>query len=163
MIDPVIKNEFRNRLHEQFIAVLSTVNAMGKPESAVLYYWADGPEDEIRLFFATRRDSRKFQNLMERDSVAMLVGTGFEPDSIQIQGRAELLKTIDGAPLLAEFSRMLDAKPNVELLYRGAYLPQNPFGRIEGEEFGVFRVIPDFVRWMRLNPETNKVEDHQVI
>ena len=67
-------------LKEKQLAVVSTVSAEGKPESATVLYFID---DDFNFYFITRRNTRKFGNLQStNNNVAIVVGTELAPVTV---------------------------------------------------------------------------------
>ena len=76
------KQEILKFLKEKELAVVSTVSAASKPESATVIYFID---DELNFYFVTRRNTRKFENLQLNNNVAIVVGTELMPVTVQIE------------------------------------------------------------------------------
>jgi general stress protein 26 len=148
-------------LRSTHLAVLSTVSKEGSPQSATLFFHVGdivSPSD-FRVYFVTRRDSRKFSNLLAspHPKVALVVGTELEPYSVQIEGTAEFIEASHGFDRLVELSKKLVTDPALAMLYLGNFYPKNPFGAIEGEEFAVFRITPTWVRFMHPDSKGEKI------
>ncbi|OGD32299.1 hypothetical protein A3C91_00900 [Candidatus Azambacteria bacterium RIFCSPHIGHO2_02_FULL_52_12] len=122
-------------LREQEHAVLATVNAGGRPQAAVVTYFV---EDDWTFYFTTRRETRKHENLMHNRRVAMVVGTGPGPVSIQIEGTAEPVEGTERETVMGAF-----------LTKRKSYY--DIFLKIPGYDFSVFKVRPDWIRLFQIN------------
>ena len=153
-------------LKGQFIGVVSTVNQEGAPESATIFYWAndiDKKNKAFNLYFVTRRHTRKFQNLQFNKEVAFVIGTEFKSSTLQLQGQAELIESADGFKDLTQFVKRMLTQPKLAAIYAGAFLPRNPFTKLEGENFAVIKVRPHWARWMRFDDTDQKPVYHQII
>lgn len=151
-------------LRSQIIAVVSTIDKeTKKPQSATVFYWInDVHRGEFNLYFVTRRYTRKFHNLMSDPSVSVVVGTGFDPLTVQLEGEAELVESQDGLQNMAELTERLHAHPTLAMIYSGAFVPRNPFPQQEGDDFAVFRVRPSWVRFMRYDQERGELVFDQI-
>ncbi|MEY4745276.1 MAG: hypothetical protein RL272_1221 [Candidatus Parcubacteria bacterium] len=159
-----IKEELIAFLRGQLIAVVSTATREGKPESAAIFYWVnDVKNGDFSLYFVTRGNTRKMKNLLFNDEVAVVIGAEFRPSTVQIQGKAEILESADNLKNLTQLAKRIGRRPNLAKIYAGEFFPRNPFGQIEGENFVVVRVRPTWVRWMRFDQDTKKLDFHQII
>lgn len=71
------------------LAVLSTVSHHSTPQSAFIYYVVDENYD---IYFITTKESRKLKNILENNSVALVIAQEVEPYELQIEGVAEVIK-----------------------------------------------------------------------
>jgi general stress protein 26 len=157
-------NELIEYLHGHFIAVASTLSPAGMPQSATVFYWAnDVTPFGFNIYFVTHRSARKFQNLLMHDAVAVVIGTDFDPNSVQIEGTAEIVEVAEKREDLDEFVKRMNAQPNMARLYDGAFFPRNAFAQIDGHDFAVVRVMPTWVRWMQYDAKEKKLVYHQII
>lgn len=164
MTRPRVINEAIAYLRSQLMAVVSTVGTDGKPQAATVFFWVDDvARNRFNIYFVTRRHSRKFANLLINHSVAVVVGSAFEPHTLQIEGEAELIAAGDGIRNMARLSKLLAKKPNMSMLYSGAFFPKNPFGKIIGEDFAVFQVKASWARFMTYDKESKELAYHQII
>jgi general stress protein 26 len=98
---PTLLNEVLRHLCAQHFAVLSTVDAYGRPSSAGVNYGVSGPDQELALYVMTRRHLRKARNIAQNPQVSLVVPVrrkllGFlPPPTIQLRGRAEILAATD--------------------------------------------------------------------
>jgi hypothetical protein len=53
--------------------------------------------------------------------------------------------------------------PNLDRLYHGDFLPKNPFPKIAGSDFAMFRMKIDWLRWMDLSDDKAEVHYHQIL
>jgi pyridoxine/pyridoxamine 5'-phosphate oxidase len=87
------KQELRTYMHAHRLVVLSTVNARGEPESALI---GIAVTDEYELIFDTDQKSRKHINLLKRPRAAVTF-SGPGERTVQYEGLALPVSTIDPA------------------------------------------------------------------
>lgn len=118
---------------KQKIAVLSTVNSQGKPESAVLEF---GETDELELVFDTYTSSRKYKNLQTNKNVSLVIGWD-EDITVQYEGVAEEIKGEEAKK------------------YKKAYWNKNPIAQRWEAREGItfFKVTPRWIRYSDLNKD----------
>lgn len=159
-------NEVVRYLQTQFVCVISTVTQDAKPQAATVFYWANDinkKKGTFSLYFVTRRHTRKFENLMFNKAVAVVVGTEFQPTTVQIDGDAELVESATGIADLTQFMKRMVTHPTAALMYAGAFFPRNPFTRLEGDNYAVFKITPRWVRWMHREPDKKEITYRQII
>lgn len=86
-----LKNE------KQKLGVVSTISAVNTPQSALIYYAFD---QDLNIYFITRTQSRKFENIKKNPHVAFVVGTENPPQTLQIEGTASILERPDDLAFL---------------------------------------------------------------
>lgn len=152
-----VKKSAMDFLKSNFISVVATVSKENKPEAATVYYWID---NDLNFFFMTHQHSRKFINLQSNNRIAMVVGSVFEPRTVQIEGEAEWLTTYEQMKV---FLDQLIHHPNLDKLYHGGFVPKNPFPNIPGIDFAMCKVKIDWLRSMDIDPKTEKIHYHQIL
>lgn len=154
-------------LRSKHIAVLSTVTKDGLPQSATVFFHVSDVESETRfhIYFVTRQHTRKYSNLLasKKPPVSMVIGTELEPYSVQFDGVAEFIEASEGLDHLEEFGQKLLSDTQLAMLYMGAPFSANPFGKMDGEDFAVFRINPTWVRYMHLDASGTKMEYTQLM
>ncbi len=75
------------------LGAVSTVNADGGPESALVYFTFD---NDLNFYFATRDNSRKYQNLIQNPKVAFVMGQDNPPQTLQLEGIASVIRDVEG-------------------------------------------------------------------
>lgn len=147
------KNELKKTalefLKSNTTVVVATIAADGKPQAATVNYFID---DDFNFYFATRTNTRKFKNLAANKNIALVVGTGPDPKTLQMNGVAEQIT--DG--VVAAAFKML--KEN--LLKKSAF---RPWFEIPGIDFAIFKVTVNWMRWFDLDTEDSKEVYHQII
>jgi pyridoxine/pyridoxamine 5'-phosphate oxidase len=74
-------------IESQSLMVVATIDPDGKPEAAVVGF---GQTDSLELIFGTDDFSRKYHNLQQRPTVAVVIG-GEGGKTVQLEGVAEVL------------------------------------------------------------------------
>lgn len=113
-------------------AVLSTVSAEGNPEAALVGF-AVAPD--LRLIIDTVRTSRKFSNLTQNSTVALVIGWENE-QTLQYEGRVIFQAG-------REFNKMLE-------LYLKAF-PQAKEREKYWKDIAHFIVVPEWIRYSDFN------------
>ena len=96
-MNPEVKQAMIKFMDERFFCVISTVGADARPESAFVAYVSN---DAHEIMIGTSNLSRKFKNLTQNKSVAIVIAdlTG----EVQYEGQVELLTTQAYEALLHE-------------------------------------------------------------
>lgn len=124
-------------------AVVSTC-VKNQPEAATVFYVID---DELNLYFVTRRSSRKFKNLSSNNKVAVVVGTDAQnPTTVQMEGEASYSVNL---PAIAKLFKVVwkEKKLNNPLLY------------LKGLDFSIFKVKPKWMRFMHLEEDCEQYHE----
>jgi len=145
-----LKVKVLDYLRHKQLAVIATASIKGEPEAATIGYFID---DNFDFYFITRRQSRKFKNLIENRMAAIVVGTELAPTTVQMQGTAHLLE--DGKE---ELEKKLKNNPDIEAIY----FYTGPFSKLKGMDYAMFKVVPYWLRWMDLDLETGEEKYHQL-
>jgi pyridoxine/pyridoxamine 5'-phosphate oxidase len=82
-IQETILQELRS--DNRHLGVLSTVNEVGHPQSASMYYIAG---DDMSLYFVTREGSRKYMNILKNPHVSFVVTHEHPAHTVQLEGIA---------------------------------------------------------------------------
>lgn len=148
-----IKAKALEFLKGQRVAVVSSIDEKGNPQSAVVTFLID---DEFTIFFVTRKKSRKFANIMKNPRVSVVVGFDPEhPSTVQMHGNAKMSESNRISTLL-KFSQALINRENWW-----------PLLKIAGLDFVVMEIKIDWARWLNLdaqNRDENFKEDfYQII
>lgn len=137
------------------MAAVSTASNDGRPELAFVYYIID---DDLNFYFITRRDSQKFRNILENWRLAVAVADEDDVKTVQLSGRVEEV-TDEGE--IDRHTHMIIRSPKLASLYmRNApmkFLPPR-VPEPDGVHFALLCLRPDWIRWMRKNPETDEPE-----
>ncbi len=98
-----IKEEVREFLNNNQVAVVATAYR-GLPFAAAMYYFLD---NDFNFYFATKRNTDKYFNILAKQQAALVVGAG--PKHISVQARGEVA-LVTGAPyktMLKKLSRVI--------------------------------------------------------
>lgn len=109
--------------------VVATVDRDGNPEAALVEVGVLGDGD---LLFQTKAAARKVSNLFHRNRVAFVIG--WVPVSLQIEGDAELLMGVELDAMATLFAEQFPERPAMS------------------EEFNLYRVRPDWLRYCEAQP-----------
>ncbi|HUD11545.1 MAG TPA: pyridoxamine 5'-phosphate oxidase family protein [Candidatus Saccharimonadia bacterium] len=82
------RNEILAFIKKQSIAVISTIDGRGLPQSAVVGF---GETEELELIFATYNSTPKYENLKRRKQVAFVIGWD-DGVTVQYEGIARELR-----------------------------------------------------------------------
>ncbi|MCA9357973.1 pyridoxamine 5'-phosphate oxidase family protein [Candidatus Kaiserbacteria bacterium] len=112
-------------------AVFAILDEHGEPTTSLLLYVID---DEMNVFFGTRRAFSKYEHLLQHPVVSLsVIEDVLDPlKVVDIRGTAEQLSPEDQAKVYAFFKEKNPSKYYVE----GA------------EDFVMFKITPHFVRWL---------------
>lgn len=122
-------------LKTKVIAVLATIDSNNYPHAATIYYASD---DDFTIYFATKTNTHKYQNIEYNHKVALVVGTENIPVTLQLEGEAEKIEEKD------EKTNILARIANSSTV--GNYKP--PINKLPGGEIAVFKVKPISVRFL---------------
>lgn len=150
MNEEKIKNQAREFLFKNKLCALSTTAPGNRPEVSTVLYMAD---DDMNFYFVTRRQTRKFKNLLSNKNVALVIGVELSPFNIQAEGEAEPLEGKDQEIFMEKFME----RPDLQELYFG------PFLKVQGTDFAIFRVKTKWLRFMQYDRETGDEKYTQII
>lgn len=85
-MDTETYGKIRDYIDHHPVATLGTVNADGSPHGAIVYVYA-GTRQPV-IYFITKHDTNKYQNLQERPRVSVTVVDPSENSTLQADGRA---------------------------------------------------------------------------
>jgi general stress protein 26 len=68
------------------IATLGTINSDGSPQGAVIYVCTG--DHQSLVYFITKQETRKYQNLVERDQVSLTIFNSKDNSTLQANGKA---------------------------------------------------------------------------
>jgi len=115
--------------------VLATVTREGVPHASVVHYIAD---ESFSLYFLTLRSSRKYRALLQNPRVAFVVGTQDIPQTLQIEGMAEELRSEE--ELGARMPGLLGTLSSNSRYYA-------PLTKLDAEDTAAVWVQAKWVRW----------------
>ena|SRR3989338_4018997 len=86
-----MKEEVLKFIREHAECVLATIHADGRPEAAVVLFAID---DDFNFYFGTKKEYRKYANLLKNDNAAVVVGvSGKDPRTVQVEGKITMLES----------------------------------------------------------------------
>ncbi len=123
-------------------AVFATLDEQGLPTTSLMLYVID---DSLNVFFGTRRSFSKYAHIKANPTMSLSVidGTVDPLKVVDMRGVAEELSPENQANVYAFFKEKNPAKYYVE----GA------------EDFVMFKITPQFVRWLDAESGTLSVVD----
>lgn len=124
-------------LHTQDVAMLATIKE-GKAHAAAIYYHV---EDDAKLYFLTKNETGKFRNLMQDNSVALVISDTSKLQTVQIEGIArEVDYTKEYSEVMKRFSAQLSQSGKA---WEG--LPINHLS--QAGYYAFVQVTPTWIRW----------------
>jgi general stress protein 26 len=141
-----LKSDILNFLQNNTTGVIATVTPAYFAHSAAITFYVD---TDMSIYFLTRKESKKFQNLSLNPSISL---TAFEekilPTSVHIDGTAEIM---DSEVKKIEIKKIL-----IERSWNESYLP--PVMRQEGSEIVLIKITPKKATWFRFIKDSRKAE-----
>jgi hypothetical protein len=105
----VTHKKVRDFLSLQRMATVTTIDDSNKPYGAYVYFFLD---DQGCMCFASLRDSHKMKNIAVRSDVAVIVAQEVPPQTVQIQGKAEIVtKPVEVVRILAGIAKVANGNP----------------------------------------------------
>lgn len=135
-----MKQEALDFLKDRVIAVVATTDKNHKPNAATILYHID---DDMNFFFMTRKQTRKYENIMANPHVAIVVGIGDGPGTVQAEGEAREIEN----GLEKFFDEIRENKMLKEMYY-------GPFLMLPGADLAVFRVWLGWMQYLRRSMDT---------
>jgi uncharacterized protein YhbP (UPF0306 family) len=87
-------------INENPLGTIGSVNANGEPWGASVYFGCDA--NKFVLYFSTKDETKKHQNIQENPNVSVVFVNEEIQMTIQAQGVAEVVNTIEDATAAAE-------------------------------------------------------------
>lgn len=75
------------------VATLGTINSDGSPHGAIVYICANDHQADV--YFITKQDTKKYQNLLERNYVSVTIVDPGNNSTLQADGRAFVVQDPD--------------------------------------------------------------------
>lgn len=118
-------------INEHPLAVLSTVEPSGNPHGSTLYA---GSDSQLHVFFMTKRDTRKHQNILGNPKVALTFSGEDHQTTLQLSGIAsEVTVPDEGATAFQVLGSIRHNSEDFRL----------PISKIEAGPYIVYRVDVD--------------------
>lgn len=135
-----IKDKALIFIREQHFAVLATASAKGEPQAATMSFFVD---NEFTFYFISTNGSRKLENLKNNDTVAIVVGFGPHPMTIQGGGEAKIIKDVPDDL----FQKIVGSVPNADIT-------KWPITKLAKNGFSTIVIRPSWLEWLDLNPDS---------
>jgi general stress protein 26 len=71
------------------LCVLTTASKNVKPQAALVGY---AIKDDLTIVLSTRKGTRKYENLQDNNQVALVFGSGFSENNVQMDGIATIIE-----------------------------------------------------------------------
>jgi general stress protein 26 len=123
-------------LRKNETTALSTVDLNNKPHVATVYYIV---EDDFTFYIISSADSKKVQNIGDNSNVALVVGFGPSPVTIQTGGTAEILSNYEYLEIMKKIGYENIHKWPVFFIGKG--------------EFVVVKIKPEWMVFLNLDKE----------
>jgi general stress protein 26 len=116
-----LKNKVNKYLADHYYLNLATVSPQGNPMAHTLAYVSE----EAIVYLATRKNTRKVQNIMHNPHVAYTVDEDdpdwFDMKALQVEGRASIINNEKelreiGEIMVAKFPIVADMPPDPEII-----------------------------------------------
>lgn len=134
------------------IAVVSTTNDKSVPHAAAVYVCVD---EDCHVYFTTKKDTRKFDNLVANPSVALTIVRPADNSTLQAEGKASIVK--DNEVISNVFKKLAkiyahgpDWQPPIAKLKEGPYeiigieLKKARLANFKGKAAGSASVFTEF-------------------
>lgn len=141
-------------LQQHKTAVIATISPDNKPQAATITYILD---DDFSFYFMTKKNSRKFKNILHNPDVGIVVGTDPKiPATAQMEGEAHVIK--DPHHFMVNYLSKAITIADPEWW---------PLLKPRGVDYAFFKVTITWLRWLNLDitgyPETYQEDFHQII
>jgi general stress protein 26 len=108
------------------MGILSTVSSHGKPWGSAIYYVAD---EDFNLFFVTRIETFKYQNLEKHPFAALTVADSETQTTVQVAGEISRVPVQDYMDII--FEKLAKIRPEgdyawtppLDKIHKGNYMP----------------------------------------
>lgn len=131
------KEDVLEFIHQNKLAVLSTVDDQGFPHAAPVYYMTD---EQLNFYFMTATQTAKHTNLLHRSHVSLTIVNEGQNKTLQIKGEATECptKVTDVLQMLAERLNQGDAFPDTI-----------PFMSFKKNEKMAIQIVPSEIKMRR--------------
>jgi general stress protein 26 len=149
-MDKNIEKYVLDFLKKNNTTALSTVDAKNKPHVATVFYVI---EDDFTFYIVSSMESKKVENIKNNNSVALAVGFGPSPMTVQAGGKAKIISGYEYLEIMK--------KVGYENVHRW------PVFLVGKGDFIVIKIKPDWMVFLNLDkdqsPETYKKGFHKII
>lgn len=131
---------------ERLTAVVGSCPGDGDTHVAAVYYYVD---DHFNFYFLTATHTRKYENLLDNQNAAIVVGFGPSYTTIQGQGVAQLLEksSEEESEAIAHIKKRLQDHNNETW-------PVFQLDAYDRESIAVFKLIPDTLQLLNLEHQS---------
>jgi nitroimidazol reductase NimA-like FMN-containing flavoprotein (pyridoxamine 5'-phosphate oxidase superfamily) len=126
-----LRQKVQHFLKQHPMGVLSTVNDDGKPWGAAVYYVTD---EDFNLYFVTRAETLKYQNLQDNPSVALTIADEPNQTTVQVAGAVSELPVEDYMDVV--FTKLAAIRPKDD----AHWAP--PMSKLKAGNYMPFKLVP---------------------
>jgi len=142
------KEHILDFLKQNSTAVLATANKYGEPHAATIYYTVD---EDLNIYFITKRDTTKSQNLKNSGRGALAVHEATTQTTVQAVGKVEEETDVNKSQKV--FSDIL--KISMETSESGT----PPISKLQAGPYIAYRLTPDSARMASfIRPDSGSYE-----
>lgn len=134
-----LRKESLKFLDDQITAAVSTVSPLGEPQVSTMYYYIDA---DFNFYFITAKGSKKLKNIESNQKVAIVVGFGPAPITVQAGGIAEINQ---------DFKEELIDKIFKKINFHS--LDQWPALKLQKDGLVIFKVKPKWLTFLNFDKE----------
>lgn len=152
MIDLETKTNFFEFVNSKQTAVIATISNTGKPSAATIYFLMD---EDMNLYFMTKKFARKFENLQFDHEVALVIGIDNEPATVQIEGVAsQIIEEKEVEQRLKQLQHKFFKNEYVAPLFQLSS---------DNHDIVIYKVTPKWIRWLDLRGDKRDGEFIQIL
>lgn len=140
-----IKDKALKFIKEQSVAVLATTSINGEPQAATMSFFID---DDFTFYFISMNGSKKLDNLKNNDKVAIVVGFGPQPMTVQGGGKAEIVNDVPDEL----FQKIIGKDLNADIA-------KWPIVKLAKNGFSTIIVRLSWMKWLNLNPDSESYKE----
>ena len=146
------RNEALNFLEEHTLGTLATINSRGIPNLATVFFFVD---KDFSCYFITKENTRKLENIQEREVSTLLCSSEDDLTSIELMGATEILTdTLSIVKIIERFQELvLNRKA-------GYWVP--PISQLNAGQYVVCKFIPNSARMVVYSNEHTHNQEPEV-
>ena len=130
------------------LGTLATINDEGKPQLSTIYIFV---EPDFTVYFLTKTESRKFQNILKRKDVNLLCASEEMLLSIEFEGEVQqVVDTVGVVQVTDRFRKMIETR-------KGNYWTP-PVAQLQSGQYVACKLIPTSVHIHLFADESNGIE-----
>lgn len=135
--DP-IRHHVLEFIRQKRVGVIAT-ESKHVPHAATVFFLV---HDDFSLYFVTTQQTKKIQDITKNEHVAIVFGAEDSPDTVQIEGVAEVLEGEKSLSVIAEVTKIASSV--------NYHWP--PVARLSSDQLVAVQITPEWIRWLDLRP-----------